>query len=161
MGKQSGHGRREKREGEGLDRQHVKDEVAGGGHAQWSCWSCGAAKKTEGDENKWMHAREFEAAGSTCSGTRAPWEEHERNSGWLGSPAATVPWREEQTGEARSRSGQQGSLGGSDRRSSGSGAGWMPAGAGRRKVARLIGDGSQGEFGWSGGGGGGWMGQGP
>ena len=53
----------------------------------------------------------------------------------------------EQTGEARSRSGQQGSLGGSDRRSSGSGAGWMAAGAGRRKVARLIGDGSRGNLG--------------
>ena len=26
-------------------------------------------------------AREFEAAGSTCSGTRAPWEVHERSSG--------------------------------------------------------------------------------
>ena len=35
----------------------------------------------EGGARGGASAREFEAAGSTCSGTRAPWEEHERSSG--------------------------------------------------------------------------------
>ena len=56
------HGKR-RRQGRGL--AHLPGTLAAGRHARWSCWSCGAAMKTEGDENEWRHAREELG--------RAPW----------------------------------------------------------------------------------------